>query len=280
MLIRTEATKVAEMRYDAHTEGKGALNEVTYAGDCSEPVYMYVAGLPDPVLDRLGIHQLPRMAQHLYVRCRRCKACLVQRTRVWTARAIAETYASNRTWFGTLTLAPDRATQARYWADRRLTQRISDPHDRSNQFAAMVQFVTPELTRWLKRLRKNSEASLRYLLVAEPHKSGVPHWHCLIHEFEGRATKRILDASWRYGFSQFRLVDSSSPKSASYACKYLSKTAMTRIRASRNYGSAQPDLITERLLSATRAIEDYKSKERGGNISLSKEGPPSEGEGI
>lgn len=273
MLIRTSATKVAGTIYEARALGKSDGVETSYAGDCVDPVYVYLAGLPDPVLAQLDIKQLGRTSQHMYLRCRRCSKCLRQRSRVWTARAIVETTASNRTWFGTLTLAPDRATQARYAADRRLTQRISDRSSSANQFTEMVNHVTPELTRFLKRIRKNSGASLRYLLVAEAHKSGVPHWHCLIHEYQGKATKRELDAAWRYGFSQFRLVETGSERVVRYACKYLSKTAMTRVRASRGYGSALPDHITERILSATQAIREAASN-RLGQTSLSKEGPP------
>lgn len=259
-LIKSTATQVARLAYEAQLDGVGSGTEANYSGDCTDPVYVYLAGLPDPVLAKLEIQQLGRVSQHLYVRCRRCPACLRQRARLWRARATCETLGSARTWFGTLTLAPDRATQARYHADRRLQERISSQSDTANQFGAMVDFVNPEITRWLKRVRKNTDAALRYLLVAEAHKSGIPHWHCLIHEYAGKAPKRALHTAWRYGFSHFKLVDIEDARAASYVCKYLAKSAITRIRASRNYGSVLPDHITERILSATRALNEGRSK--------------------
>lgn len=267
MLIRTEATKVADIAYKGMQDGRGSPTETSYAGDCAEPVYMYLDGLPDRMLLHLGVRQLGRTSQHMYVRCRRCEACLRQRGRVWRARAIVETHAARRTWFGTLTLAPDWATQARYAADRRLQDRISDRGDQTNQFQAMVDFVNPEITKWLKRVRKNTGAAIRYMLVAEAHKSGNPHWHCLIHEYAGSAPKRALHTAWRYGFSHFKLVDENDTKAVSYVCKYLAKSAITRIRASREYGSAQPDLITDRLLAIADLIRS------GENTPVPKEGP-------
>lgn len=269
--IQTSASTVGRIRYEAERDGLGAAGEASYAGDCTDPQYLYLAGLPDQMLSHLGINQLQRISQHLYVRCRRCPECLRQRGRVWTARAIAETHAARRTWFGTLTLAPDRATQARYAADRALQCAISDRGDTTNQFRAMVDFVNPEITKWLKRVRKNTDAALRYLLVTEAHKSGIPHWHCLIHEYAGSAPKRALHTAWRYGFSHFKLVDNGTGH-ARYVCKYLAKSAITRIRASRNYGSALPDHITERMLSALRSIRETVD---GPQKSLSKEGSPS-----
>lgn len=185
MRIITTAAKVAELRYAGIADGTGSGLETSFAGDCTAPVYMYMAGLPDPTLDKLGVPQLGRVSTHLYARCRKCEMCLRYRGRVWMARAIAETAAARRTWFGTLTLHPDRATQARYAADRALQDAISDRGDPLNHFKAQCAFINPEITRWLKRVRKNSGASVRYMLVAERHKSGVPHWHALIHEYAG-----------------------------------------------------------------------------------------------
>lgn len=255
MRIHTEASKVAEIAYEGMRQGIGSPTETSYAGDCESPAYMYLEGLPSQILHQLGVRQLGRTSQHLYVRCRRCGPCLKQRGRVWKARAICETNAAQRTWFGTLTLAPDRATQARYAADRALQSAISDRGDTSNQFREMVNFLNPEVTRFLKRIRKNTDAALRYLLVTEAHKSGIPHFHCLIHEYAGKAPKAALHTAWRYGFSHFKLVDNTSTKHVHYACKYLSKSAITRIRASRNYGSALPDHITERIHNALRLME-------------------------
>lgn len=276
-LVRMPSTEVAALAYKAQADGNGhrpptGAGETSYAGDCSAPAYMYLAGLPDPVLDRLGVRQLGRVSQHLYVRCRRCPECLRQRGRVWTARAAVETLAAKRTWFGTLTLSPDRATQARYAADRAAPDGYLVDQRPADHFKRMCDHVSPELTRFLKRVRKNSGAAVRYLLVAEAHKSGMPHWHILIHEYAGEARKRTLDGAWRYGFSQFRLVDNDDTRVVRYVTKYLAKDALARIRASVSYGSALPDHITERILSATRTIAEIGRKE----YASPREGPPPE----
>ena len=192
---------MARLALDARLQGS---IYTAYHGDCSNNVEIMLFGLPDKLLADLGIEAAARANQRILVRCRKCPECLAHRTRVWTARAVAETVGSVRTWFGTLTLHPDRATQARMSADRALTDAISDRSD-PNYFNKMVDSVNPELTKFLKRVRKNSDARLRYMLVAEPHKSGMPHWHILIHEQSGVVTKRELEAAWRYGFSHWRL---------------------------------------------------------------------------
>lgn len=250
MQINTTRHKAVHVATEARMGGSPVSD---FHGNCTDPVFMNMFGYPDAVLVSLGIEPDRNVSQHLYVRCRRCEACLAHRGRVWTARAVSETLASHRTWFGTLTLHPDRATQARYAADRALAAAISDRGDTTNQFRAMVDFVNPEITRMLKRIRKNSGAGLRYLLVAEAHKSGMPHWHILLHEHSVACPKRILDQAWQYGFCKWKLVETQEPRQARYVCKYLSKAALSRVRASAYYGSAVPDLITERILNATRA---------------------------
>lgn len=229
-----------------------------FGGNCTEKVDILLVGLPDQLVVELGLEKAKALAQHILVRCRKCPECLAYRGRVWTARAVAETLGSVRTWFGTLTLAPDRATQCRMSADSAVTNAISD-RTPENHFQRMVDFVNPEITRFLKRVRKNSDARLRYLLVAEAHKSGMPHWHILLHEHAGSASKRELEAAWRYGFSHWRLVQTQDPRAARYACKYLSKTALARVRASKQYGSILIDHLTERLIAATRVVEKLRA---------------------
>lgn len=179
------------------------------------------------------------------VRCRKCPECLAQKRRMWTARAIDEIGRSMRTWFGTLTVSPERRFHAMMLADRESARRwaaplnAQSPQDRTKLIAAQL---LPEVTRWLKRVRKNSGAPLRYLLVAEAHKDGFPHFHLLLHERGHPVGKRALEGSWTYGISHFRLVPIGEVKQAAYVCKYIAKSPQTRIRASRRYGQ---EVITE-----------------------------------
>lgn len=93
-----------------------------------------------------------------------------------------------------------------------------------------------EITKYLKRVRKKSGAPLRYILVAEAHKSGLPHYHMLIHECDPSRQVRHKDltAAWSWGFTRFKLVETSN--TAWYVCKYLSKAQLARVRASVRYG--------------------------------------------
>lgn len=111
--------------------------------------------------------------------------------------------------------------------------------------------IGPEITRYLKRVRKESKSSFRYLLVMEAHKSGLPHYHMLLHEkpFGGEIPKRILKYQWHLGHTDFKLVDDAQHK-AEYMCKYLAKSLLARVRASKGYGiqanyfaSDDPDCI-------------------------------------
>jgi hypothetical protein len=156
---------------------------------------------------------------------------------------------ATRTWFATLTLTPEQAVRARFAGERHLTVRghSLDEVGEGELFRATAHAVSPEITRWLKRIRKNSGARLRYILVCEAHRSGVPHWHGLIHEYDGKVSARKLEASWRYGISHFRLVDGRDKRTAFYVAKYLGKSALTRVRASEHYGSPSVEHFTNQL---------------------------------
>ena len=183
--------------------------------------------------------------------CHKCKACLKHRAALWTARAIQETKAAARTWFCTLTLAPDHAhlalTRARVAEGSQGVDfdRLGQPE----QFKLWVAQVSPEITKFLKRVRdRASYAPLRYLFVAEGHKSGVPHFHALIHEPNPAmpVRHRMLSESWKLGFSNFRLVrpdytleeDGRIIRPAHYVASYLGKDLRARVRASQYYGKA------------------------------------------
>lgn len=183
----------------------------------------------------------------MQVRCRRCEACLKARAHHWAERGITEFHEAQRTWFGTLTFSPAEqwATEARarsnaaawYRPVRRYGESESGFENRVKEarFSQMHFANGPLLTKWLKRIRKESGATLRYLMVAEAHKNGRPHYHVLIHESPGggRVLHKTLSSQWVHGFAQFKLADDSA---ARYVCKYLSKSAEARIRASLNYG--------------------------------------------
>lgn len=230
------------------------------AGDCMAPIGVHARGDPDAITVRIGTERDTPAFIKYDIRCRKCEACLAHRARLWTARAIDELRASSRSWFGTLTVAPHERVkllyraqlQSKHWAD------LEQPE----QFRALVAQCSMELTKFLKRVRKNSEAKLRYLLVTEAHADGFPHFHMLVHEHMDAVTKRTLEAAWPIGFTQWRLVRREDTGSARYVCKYLSKSALTRVRASQSYGQSSllSGLVAERLLVVNRAVIEAREK--------------------
>lgn len=164
--------------------------------------------------------------------------CRKTRGYEWSARALNEVSGSGRTWFVTLTLDPEE----QYRALATATLLLGNEKERSVSeiFAARVKVIGRDLTKWLKRIRKNSRARIRYLMVAEAHASGDPHFHLLLHEVEGTVLKRQMREAWRLGFMTAKLVDNAAQ--ATYVCKYISKSDLVRVRASFRYG--QHDLTT------------------------------------
>lgn len=187
------------------------------------------------------------MTVQMKVRCRQCENCLRKRAAHWRIRAFAEFRASEavgaRTWFGTLTLSPEMRMHVLHLARRgkyavpNWEQGIDfDELDAEGQFRTKHAIISDEITRMVKRVRKNSKADLRILCVAEAHKDGEPHYHLLIHETrpELPVRQKVLTNAWRWGFSSWQLC--RDRRAASYVCKYISKSSLARVRASLRYG--------------------------------------------
>lgn len=193
-------------------------------------------------------HAQGLLVVEMHTRCRVCSRCRKVRSRMWYARAINETLQAKRTWFGTITLHPQAAHESLARARRQVTRRGSVWEELSpdEQFAELHKQNGLHLQLWLKRVRKESAAPLRFLLVCEAHKSGLPHYHCLVHETDEMrpVSKRTLQNQWKLGFTNFKLV--TDPKAAGYLCKYLSKSAAARVRASARYGQQRSDSIVKR----------------------------------
>lgn len=238
------------------------------AGDCLSPVAISLKGAPDPLRVGLMLEKDQPAIANYDVRCRGCENCLRHRARLWSARACAEIACAPRTWFGTLTLRPESRVRYLYRADLDVSRRRCEPWaslDATEQYRKLVEVISPEVTRFLKRVRKASAARLRYLLVSEAHKDGFPHFHMLVHEVSGNVTKRQMEASWRDGFSQWRLLPVGDNAAAFYVSKYLSKSALTRVRASQRYGQIghYADFIAETLESVSEQAQRSQRSEEG-----------------
>lgn len=242
--------------------------EWNLAGNCEAPHYVEKTGRPEIRSKRLHPETIEDAVQifrdmHLnvgtytlmiWVRCRRCKPCLRHRQLRWMNLAKNELAVASRTWFGTLTLAPGAHALMGYRAGARLKLRGTEFLELSaeEQFGERHRECSIEITRWLKRIRKESGAKLRYLLVVEEHTkelAGLPHYHMLVHEVgPSQVFERTLRKQWKLGFSQFKLVDGDS-KTAWYVTKYLTKSVLARVRASQYYGRLRSQSIeTKRIV--------------------------------
>lgn len=209
------------------------------SGDCERPHIHTLYGRPQADWGTKFYHYEPGRAQPLglrmHLRCRRCGACLAKRAASWRLRAIAEFQGASRVWFGTLTFNPDHQFRVLSVARAEALPDDFDVLEPGEQFKRLATVSGRELTAWLKRVRKNSKAPIRYLAVCEAHKSGNPHWHILIYETDAlRPVKwKHLSGAWGVGFSTFKLADL---KSAPYLTKYLAKSLSARVRASTGFG--------------------------------------------
>lgn len=224
------------------------------SGDCTDSFQMELYGRAD--IDKVGDGRwqtirpmIQNTPQRLFIhtRCRRCVRCLRMRARRWYGATMVEVKASTRTWFGTLTLSPANQFRALSQARAKLGAQSTDfdALTEHEQFVARHVAIGTELTKYIKRVRKNSGAKFRYLLIAEKHKSGDPHYHMLVHErpLGGVVPHRILSKAYQLGFEKWRLIDPHDPKdNPGYLCKYLSKSLSARVRASQGYGGVSNDL--------------------------------------
>ncbi len=243
------------------------------AGKCENPVYRETVGRSGP--KKVWIYRTrtahDRFTLELQTRCRKCAPCLRHRAAIWRNRATAEVANSVRTWFVTLTLNPASHSLMANRAFQRLRAQASDFDclPEASRFAERHYECSKEITLFLKRVRATAAVDhrqsarladacaaskgsrckchpinqfrvpLRYLLVAEAHKSGLPHYHMLISEFEESRPVRArhLKTNWRLGFSDVKLVaQDDGTRPAAYVAKYLAKSAIARVRASVGYG--------------------------------------------
>lgn len=158
----------------------------------------------------------------LEVPCRWCKGCLRLRAEVWRKRANHEIGAS-KTWFWTGT----------YGGEARERRGSLTARNSAAEATEAVKAGNPDVTKWLKRLRKHV-GPLRYMIVPELQRDGTVHWHGLIHTL---ATYRGLLSHWGLGFESALLVRDEA--AGGYVTKYIAKQRLGRIRASRGYGRPQ-----------------------------------------
>lgn len=177
------------------------------------------------------------MVVEIETRCRECPSCLRVRRNLWAHRAATEARLWPRTWFGTITLRPDAHYLMLAQARREFAPNGDfDTLGEIERFRLVDRQIWRELAKMWKRIRKNYGFPLRYFIVAEAHKSGYPHYHCLVHQVQEAAPLKYtsLEGQWPHGFTKWRLVKSVAE--ARYTAKYCSKSVLARVRASQRYG--------------------------------------------
>lgn len=239
------------------------------SGDCLNTYWSEFRGRPrDP-----GAGPFREGSQHTFTggrgtyyldlgtRCRRCAKCLRVRMLSWRYRVRAETRRAARNWWGTLTLSPVNhyrvMVEARKVArDRSVAWETLTDEER---FIRIADASLKHVTKYLKRVRKASKQSFRYVLVTERHKSGLPHFHLIIHEHDLRPIPhRILSGQWNgknfaLGFEKWRLIPfDDHERHVGYVTKYISKTLAGRVRASQRYGDEPLQATVGAVVAAFR----------------------------
>lgn len=213
------------------------------SGKCQSPVTVEVHGRAErkgsaKMLEVTPSSNRPNFVT-MEVRCRKCERCLRQRSMLWRYRIQSEYSFAARTWLATLTLRPEVYADMLNITRCRLVRKGVDLEalEPDAEWLEVERVGFEEVTKWIKRLKTNSGVPLRRLIVTEAHKSGVPHWHVLIHEQDAEKPirHRQLSGSWPLGWDSYKLVNDH--QGASYVAKYLGKELRARVRASEFYGA-------------------------------------------
>lgn len=243
---RLEFARFLADRNDGLTRPTAGTFRRNMAGNCEQPKYVFSKGAK-PLTYRTksmttGTIQSSEITEVITletaVRCRMCPSCSRAKAYFWRMRAQNEISAANRTWFATYTFTPQWQVRLRYSAGLRLARSGIDldalhPDEQHREISG---FAVKEFQLYIKRLRKMG-ANIRYLLVVEAHKSGLPHLHALVHEPSEPVRHASLTAQWSCGFSNIKLVaEFENRKAAAYVTKYLTKSLQTRMRGSVGYG--------------------------------------------
>lgn len=210
------------------------------SSNCEKPVCVEVNGQKGHAMTSEGtkVRRNGFTRVIMETRCRQCGPCLRYRSQQWAARAEREVRAATRTWFCTFTLSPHEhhMSWVRICQHLRQTGVSPDALSATEGFKLRADAAQRLFQLAMKRVRKAGKSQIKYLLVVESHKSGLPHLHALVHEYGAPLSKRQLQGEWPHGHSLVKLIDENQASSIRYVCKYLAKQAVSRVRASMHYG--------------------------------------------
>lgn len=252
------------------------------AGRCEAPLLMVLRGRPS---ERLGSRQRvdsrtadtqicidqdhdavmtsqdgpPNTVVEVEAPCRKCEACAKAKQAHWARRAVSEARASHRTWYGTITLSPERHVEMLSRTRLRLGRGGTDLESLTEVEAwrEREREIARELMLMWKRLRK-AGCQFRFMLVVESvanHQNGLPHYHCLLHEVGDPIRHKTLKRAWPHGFTKWTLVEEPVARTCWYVCKYLTKDTAARVRASVSYGHEREPTASSDTEAADFSLE-------------------------
>lgn len=300
---RQQARRYAEAGHGQPVSPEGVGRDGAYVarfdGRCTAPITMRQVDKPN----RIALPGRPygsAFTTDTVVRCRKCESCLRWRRARWASRMVAENVTSGRTWFVTLTMKDDALY--RCVARSRLREGYEDASPARQDQMVFWEFGA-EVTKFLKRLRKNATARARrpwkevfdplkgqlvrvarepeadprikYVLVFEHgSEGGRHHCHLLIHEKQGRILEQEVREAWSpLGFAEAKLVRHAD-RAGWYAAKYLAKSLGVRVRSSLRYGPGGESVANCRL--SRIAAEDTTPRENASPPSFIKTSPVGE----
>lgn len=127
-----------------------------------------------------------------------------------------------------------------------------------------VNLAKSKLTLWLSNVRQRTSPDLKYLWVAELHKSGRVHFHALIKNYNGLLTdsgktknqRPLLNMpGWIYGFSTAIKIDNLE-KVSSYMQKYITKD-MLKIGNKKRFATSRNLIKPEKTYNINIQEEIY-----------------------
>lgn len=136
--------------------------------------------------------------------CGKCPACLANKAQMWTYRLYAESKLHKKSCFVTLT-----------YSEQDISRLYLSP-------TGIYSLDKKELQNFMKRLRKNLSARIRFYGVGEyGGQTKRPHFHLIIFGLgDNHEDHHIIQQAWPYGFVS---VASVSPRSIAYVARYCTK---------------------------------------------------------
>lgn len=157
--------------------------------------------------------------ESIEIPCGQCIECRLAYSRMWAERIMLEAKNHVNTWFVTLTYNDDN---------------LPDNFSGMPEFENLHSLYPQDMTKFLKRLRKNSGQKFRYYYAGEyGSKTGRPHYHMILFGFDfddlklykrtsfgDLSTSEFFEKTWGKGFCT---IARCTFETAAYTARYVMK---------------------------------------------------------